>query len=409
MSRPRIALFTLEFPYPPMWGGRLRQWQHLTLLAASADIFLYAVLEPHEQVRPEWVSHVARMVQGLHLFRMPLLSLTGTVVNYLHALLFRSQPVVNKIRRAVPVGRLIAKVREHDPHLALISYAYLGFLAGALQRELGCRVVIDAHNVESRVQAQFAMRGRLLYRIRYWIAARATDALERRVYPQADEVWVCSEEDAEVLRRGYDVANARVVPNAVEVDRYLEAGSAREPEPNTIGMFGDFGYFPNAEGARFLLRRVFPYVRRIVPSARLYFVGRRPTREMLAASQRDSSIVVTGQVEDALPWLARCAVIAAPIWSGGGTSFKVLEAMAVGRAVVGTRTAYRGLGATPGLHYLPAETAEEFVEAVLRLLGSAELRQRLVIHGQLLVKDRFSFDAVAWEMRRFLSSVPVRR
>jgi glycosyltransferase involved in cell wall biosynthesis len=105
-------------------------------------------------------------------------------------------------------------------------------------------------------------------------------------------------------------------------------------------------------------------------------------------------IVVTGWVDDLRPYLGRCSVFVAPIRLGVGVRGKILEAWAMGKAVVATPLACAGLHARHGETALLAETAEQFSESIVQVLRNDSLRRRLGENGRTAVEKHFSWDAI---------------
>jgi len=110
-------------------------------------------------------------------------------------------------------------------------------------------------------------------------------------------------------------------------------------------------------------------------------------------------LTIAGRVDDIRPYLARAAVLVAPIRMGSGTRSKILTAMAAGVPVVSTPTGCEGLGAEDGRDILIGRTEAEFAGQVLRALGDPELRRGLAAGGRRLVEARFSSRAVGETLR----------
>jgi hypothetical protein len=103
-------------------------------------------------------------------------------------------------------------------------------------------------------------------------------------------------------------------------------------------------------------------------------------------------VTVTGFVPDVRPYLQRAAVSLAPLYIARGVQNKILESMAVGAPVVCSSLAARGIDATPGEHFLTADTPEEYAEAILRLLERPDERRRLAIAGRARVLSHHSWS-----------------
>lgn len=140
------------------------------------------------------------------------------------------------------------------------------------------------------------------------------------------------------------------------------------PAPPTVVFTGDMSYFPNQEAVRYFARQVFPLVRKSVPAARFLVVGRNSGRPVTALREI-GGVEVTGQVPDIRTYLAMATVAVAPFSIAAGLQNKILEAMAYGLPVAGTRRAVQGLSApVAGMVEIgdDTETLAEKVSALLR-------------------------------------------
>jgi glycosyltransferase involved in cell wall biosynthesis len=158
-------------------------------------------------------------------------------------------------------------------------------------------------------------------------------------------------------------------------------------------FFGALNYFPNEDGVLWLLREVWPLVERSSPAARLKIVGQHPTSGILAL--RGPRIEIAGKVDDLRPHLASASVCIAPLRIGGGTRFKIVEAMAMSKPVVSTSLGAEGLDVEPGRHLLIGDDAASFAAAVSRVLADPELGAGLGRNGRALVEARYSWDWAA--------------
>ena len=152
--------------------------------------------------------------------------------------------------------------------------------------------------------------------------------------------------------------------------------SAFGVEPNSLVWIGGFNNYPNYEAMRFFLAEVYPTVKRERENVRLYLVGAGAER-LEALVGGDSSIVITGFVDNPVPFMQRASVFIAPILSGSGTKLKVLEAMAAGKAIVSTSIGVEGIAGRDGNHYLVADRPELFARRILDLLEHPALGEQL--------------------------------
>jgi glycosyltransferase involved in cell wall biosynthesis len=107
-----------------------------------------------------------------------------------------------------------------------------------------------------------------------------------------------------------------------------------------------------------------------------------------------TGVTITGWVPDVRPYIAGATVYVAPLRVGGGTRLKLLQAMAMGRAIVATRLGAEGFPVTDGHELLLADTPEDFAQAVLGLLEDSEQRARLGETARRFVKATYGWDAL---------------
>jgi glycosyltransferase involved in cell wall biosynthesis len=247
------------------------------------------------------------------------------------------------------------------------------------------RLVLDLHNIESELARTHALAARWPAS---WASRRFADAykrLEREWLPQFDVILTASEDD----RRHVDHPNVLVFPNALP-----EITRPSQPEADVIVFSGNLEYHPNVEAVRWFRTLIWPRVREKAPGAEWRLLGSNP-EAVAAFTAGDPRIRVVGPVEDAIASLAEAKVCIAPLLSGSGTRFKILEAWAAGRAVVSTTLGAEGLGARDGEHLLLADDPNDFADAVLRLWNDPPLRARLGEAGRIHYEDRFTWPA-AW-------------
>ncbi|MDQ2940758.1 MAG: glycosyltransferase family 4 protein [Chloroflexota bacterium] len=216
--------------------------------------------------------------------------------------------------------------------------------------------------------------------------------IERQVIPRYDVVTTVAEADAARLRALARGARIEVVPNGVDADRFTTGSPAHE-EGERIVFVGAMSYAPNIAAVRYFAQQVLPLIRSARPNAQFVIVGRDPSPSVLALSA--DGVEVTGEVEDVRPHIEEAAVVVVPMQSGSGIKNKVLEALAMERAVVATPLAIEGIAATPGEHLVVASGARQLADAVLRLLADPDERRRLGRAGRGLVTDRYTWDACA--------------
>jgi glycosyltransferase involved in cell wall biosynthesis len=221
---------------------------------------------------------------------------------------------------------------------------------------------------------------------------------ERAAIVRSHRTFVCSENDRRYLRRTMAVRNVDVIPNAVA--RVADGTLTAEP---TVVYLGTYSYRPNVVAAEYLIREVWPSVRRRCPRARLLIAG--PGSEAIDGfSVPPPGVEFLGFVDDLDALYRRSRVVCCPIQSGTGTRTKILEAASYGVPVVSTSVGAEGLALIPEAEILLRDTAEGLAEACVGLITDEGHATRIRTAAREAVRARYSRDGVLGRMRAVLTN-----
>jgi glycosyltransferase involved in cell wall biosynthesis len=154
-------------------------------------------------------------------------------------------------------------------------------------------------------------------------------------------------------------------------------------------------WLPNEDAIRYFTEQIMPLIRKELPAVKLTVVGRNPYPSLVALSKSDSSIIVTGRVDDVRPYMDQAAAYVVPLRIGGGTRLKIFEAMAMEKPVVSTSVGAEGLPVRDGVELMLADTPEAFAKSVVTVLSDRGLAKRLGEQAGAEVRKRFGWARVA--------------
>jgi sugar transferase (PEP-CTERM/EpsH1 system associated) len=259
--------------------------------------------------------------------------------------------------------------------------SYLSHVADLVEQQPGTMLIYDAHNCEYALQRRIARQDRQQIRrlhaaVYSTIQAKRLERLEAAICRRVDHVFAVSEADAEQLADLKQGAPITVIPNGIRVDDYQGAEEIADVPHPALVFTGKMDFRPNVDAVLWFAQDILPLVREQVPGAHFVIVGQKPHKRLDLLRSRPA-VTLTGFVESVEPFINAADVYVAPLRMGSGTRLKLLQAMAMRRAIVSTRLGAEGLDAEDGVHLRLADIAEAFAQAIVSLLADDERRQAL--------------------------------
>ena len=381
-DRRRIAVLSPYFPYPLSHGGAVRIYNLLREMAREFDVELFAFTDAGEEIEAAPVLEFCARVVLVEKprYREPRWS---TLL----------PPEVHEFRSPSMRRALDAERGRFGYELLQVEYTQLA--------EYGGDVLVE-HDVTYDLFAQVARRERTLSAWWDWFRWHR---FERRVLRRFPRAVVMSKKDAEMLA---PVTQAVTLENGVDLSRF-------RPEPESPGerllFIGSFRHFPNVAAYRFFTEQVWPLLRDSFPELTLtvacgpdylsYWRAFSDTPEPAP----DPRIHLLGFVADVRPLYVESNLVLVPTTVSAGTNVKVLEAMAMKRAVVSTGTGCAGLGLLHGHSVWVADTASAFAAGVATLIKDPERRLQIAEAARGHAARHFDWASIGERERETLRSL----
>lgn len=374
LRRPRrksVAVLTPYFPYPLAHGGAVRMFNLLREIAREFDLVLYAFTEA--KIEDADLAPVLAFTSRVYLVEKP---------RYREPRWSTFRPPEVCEYQSPEMSRLIAR---RDTDLLQTEYTYLASYSGD---------VLVEHDVTFDLYAQILKRTPTVSAWWDWWRWRR---YERRAVEKFRRVVVMSDKDREML----GAPQARVIENGVDLGRY-------QPRPEYPGrrllFIGSFRHFPNIVAYRFLTEQILPlihgYELTVVAGPEPWLHWRNHTGTLPPTP--DDRIHMLEFVSDVRPLYYESNVVVVPTLESAGTNVKVVEAMAMERAVVSTSSGCAGLNLEHGNQVWIADKAADFAAGIERLLDDGDLRARIAASGRMCAEQRFDWRAIGLRQRMLL-------
>jgi len=387
----RILFLSTWFPYPPDNGSKLRVRSLLRGLCQHHDVTLLSFVDRSHASLPEPRTRLKAIRTVSMRPYNPLAP--GALAGF-----FSPTPRVVVGTYQARMAELIREELGRDRYDLVVASQWP--TAAYWSNFVDVPSVLEEIEV-GMLEAKKAMAVGTLKRMRHQFTLLKWQFYLRQLLPHFRVCTVVSDVEAALIRRmvpGYH--HLEVIPNGVNLEDYRY--QPRAPRPNELIFTGSLRFFANYDAADWFLRSVYPRVQAAVPGVHLTVTG---DYAHLPPSRSSGSVTFTGVVSDVHHRVASSWVSLAPIRLGGGTRFKILEAMALGTPIVATSKGAEGLEVQHDEHLLLADTSEAFAEATIRLLKDPALRDRLAHNAYQLVYEKYNWQAIIPRFNTLLEQV----
>ena len=382
----KILFLSPTVPFPLTDGGRIRVFNLLKQIAKKSDITLLALeTQPTDE---EGVAELQQLGVQVHLVpnapTLPRVSLR-TLVNA-----FRKRQPITVARYDLPAYRQKFRELIATENYDLVHYEM--FHTAQFYTETDLPGVLSQQNVDSEIWRRLCSEtANPFYKFAYWTQQLTFQRYERVLSPKFDAVTCTSDIDAAVFQRHCAADAIAIIPNGVDVTHFQPDFTTEAPAH--LIYIGSMDWYPNEDAVAFFTDDILPGIQSEVPDVQFSIVGGNPSARVQKLAERDS-VVVTGRVPEIKPYFAEATVFVVPLRIGSGTRLKILEALAMGKAIVSTSVGAEGLDLKDGEEIFIADTPKSFADAVTRLLTNPALRRRIGENGRARVEKDYDWRSI---------------
>jgi len=391
----KILMIMHFVPYPPQSGALQRNYNLLREIAASHEVHLItltqkALLSTKESLSNA-VKNVSPFCKTVKVFDIP--SDSHPLLWYF--LLFRNifQKIPYSTRRffSREMQKEIESILKTVPfdliHVDTIDLA--GYVSGTTT----IPTVLNHHNIESELLFRRAAHaGNPLAKGYLGFQARKLKRYEQRMIPQFNMNVAVSSKDLEGINVMAAGGTTALVPNGTDTIFFSPQAALQS---QSLIFAGGLNWLPNADAMVHFCKAIFPLIAAEAPEVRMKIIGANPPSELQKLSQKNTGIEILGFVPDIRVYMADAAVYVVPLRIGGGTRLKILDALAMGKAVVSTTIGAEGLALQDGVDILIGDTDEAFAQKVVGLLKNPVMRKSIGNAGRLTVEQKYSWKVIA--------------
>jgi polysaccharide biosynthesis protein PslH len=295
--------------------------------------------------------------------------------------------------------QILRTATENQVDAILIHYWYMGFFFKHVPKNV--LKIIDTHYVvEEDLELEDKYKGQFLKTYRIMKEIRHNLKQQRQYFCLADLVVVNSAKQEKLIHAWQKDIPVNVTVNGQDLAQYFSY-KLESPQPNTLLFYGALANPFNRMALERILSGILPVMRKSKPDVILYVVGNDPPQDILSKYDMNN-IVVTGHVDDVMPYISRAQVLLLPLDIAVGFRGRIVEVLSLGVPVVGTENALQSVDFVSGKHGFIAESDKEIAEKALLIISNQELRSKMSHACIEHAKNNFSLEETFGKLSKLL-------
>ena len=395
----KILIACKEFPHSKVIGGPILIYNRLKHLAKNHMVSLTAFCKPGDEMH---IPSVQPFCHDLRLVPLPpKRSLAKTTVD------FFTSPVPHyflRVHASNEMAQTIAEMVNKDKYdFVIAEYSVMGQFIHKNPELAPTRRVMSVHECYYLARLKSFRHHRLgMDKLKEAINLKGLKKFEFDMYRNADKVLTLTPQGKNELLAISPDLDIAIVPHGVDVETFSFFPQADEED--SLLFLGNYLHYPNVDAVLYFHAEIWPHLKKALPGLKFYVVGQSPPAE-ITSLEADKSIIVTGTVDDVIPYLRKCKVFVCPVRLGGGFRGKILEAMALGRPVVSTPLGAEGIPAADGKNIILADSPDDFVKGIADLIGNIDLYQRIQKNARELMEEHYAWDKGVARLEKILEDM----
>ncbi len=396
----KILMLTPYLPYPPSSGGQVRSYNLIKNLAKDHQITLFSLIKHDNELK--YVQELEKFCRKVRVFKRP--EKPWTLKNILRTG-FSSYPFL--VIRNLAGGEKEAVEEELEKENYDLIHAETFYVMPHIPKtkipillvEQTIEYQVYQHYVQSK---SFWLLKQLLNidvaKIKFW---------ETKFWQKANRVVAVSESDKKKMQSLVKGLDVDVVPNGAGEDLVCLWQENKKISKIIVLFQANFLWLQNTEAAIDLVKKIFPLIKRKLPSAICRIVGQEARQKLATLNGEGIEIVdlSNDDIEGVKKAYRQATVFLAPLKGPGGTRLKILGAMAAGVPVVTTPVGIEGIDAKDGVQVMVRKSEKELAETVVNLIKKKKLYHRISQAARKLVEEKYTYKAIAAVLEKIYRQV----
>ena len=384
--RKKLVIIVSRFPFPLEKGDKLRAFHQIKELSSTYSITLIATTD--SKVSKESIEQLRKYCSTIYIFRLSKISIAFN----LFVQLFTKKPFqigyFYSSKNYYRINKILDEIKPDHIYCQLIRVSEF------VKNYHHCKKTIDYMDALSKGIERRIEKAPFYSKWLFKIESKRLAIYERQIFDYFENHIIISDQDRELILHPKK-STIECIPNGVD-NSFFETIS--EQKKYDLLFVGNMSYAPNVEAANYISTELIPNLKKSNPTISFLISGANPHSSILKLAKNNSTISVSGWVDDIRKSYAQGKIFVAPMMIGTGMQNKLIEAMAMGIPCITTSLANNAIKALNNESIIVANTKEEFIDAIEKLLSDSIYYSKIADGGKAFVKNNYNWKTTSQKL-----------
>jgi glycosyltransferase involved in cell wall biosynthesis len=304
---------------------------------------------------------------------------------------------ISRFRSAEFEQKLIKILKEQQFDIVHLETLWVAPYVDVIRRHSKAKIVLRSQNVEYSLWERVAAKStNPLKRFYLNILAKRLKKYELEMLNKYDAILPITQIDGDSFKRSGCRIPIVHVPFGLDAKEY---DVPPQPQETTLFHIGAMDWMPNIQAIEWFLENVWDKLSEKYPGLKFHLAGRNMPKDLKGGNKKN--IIIEGEVADAKAFMRKHSIMVSPLFSGGGMRIKIIEGMAMGKAVVSTDIGIEGISAKHGEHLLLAADPQEFIDVISKCVNDRAYCAEIGRNARRLVEEKYDNKAICERLSEF--------
>lgn len=384
--RKKLVIIVSRFPFPLEKGDKLRAFHQIKELSSTYSITLIATTD--SKVSKESIEQLRKYCSTIYIFRLSKISIAFNICLQI----FTKKPFqigyFYSSKNNYRINKILEEIKPDHIYCQLIRVSEF------VKNYHHCKKTIDYMDALSKGIQRRIEKAPFYLKWLFKIESKRLANYERQIFDYFENQIIISEQDRELILHP-NKAKIHCIPNGVDNSFFEKIDETKKYD---LLFVGNMSYAPNIEAANYISTELIPNLKKSNPTISFLISGANPHSSILKLAKNNSAISVSGWIDDIRTSYAQGKIFIAPMMIGTGMQNKLIEAMAMGIPCITTSLANNAIKALHNESIIVANTKEEFIEAIEKLLSDSFYYSKIAEGGKSFVKQNYNWQSTTQKL-----------